>query len=160
MTRIRTIKNYTMGLDGTAEEIFPLLCPVREYDWIQPWSCEIVWSDSGRAELDCVFTTNFPDDGPQDTWVVSRYEPPRCIEFVRVNPLRSIRYSITLLSLPNGCTRALWTQVITGLNAEGDAFVAGVTDEGFTAEMRVLEQMLNHYLKTGEMLRIMSGENS
>jgi hypothetical protein len=95
MKRYRTTKSYTMCLDAQADAIFPLLCPVREFDWIQPWQCEMVYTDSGRAELDCVFKTNFPDDGPEDTWVISRYE------------------------------------------------------------MRLLQNMINHFLKTGEMLKIM-----
>ena len=155
MKRKRTIKSYTMNLDAGADDIFPLLCPVREYDWIQPWQCEMVYTDSGRAELDCVFKTNFPDDGPEDTWVVSRYEPPKHIEFVRINPIRSIRYSIDVIQQDDGSAQAIWKQVITGLNYEGDQFVAGFTDEAYYSEMRILQNMINHFLRTGEMLKIM-----
>jgi hypothetical protein len=155
MKRNRIIRSYIMIIDGTPNDVFPLLCPVREYDWIQPWQCEIVYTDSGIAELDCVFKTNFPDDGPEDTWVVSRYEPDKYIEFVRINSLRSIRYSIELNQQDNGSTQAKWEQVITGLNSEGDVFVAGLTDETFFERMETLQNMINHYLKTGEMLKIM-----
>jgi hypothetical protein len=155
MKRNRIIRSYIMNIDGTPNDVFPLLCPVREYDWIQPWQCEIVYTDSGIAELDCVFKTNFPDDGPEDTWVVSRYEPDKYIEFVRINSLRSIRYSIELNQQDNGSTQAKWEQVITGLNSEGDVFVAGLTDETFFERMETLQNMINHYLKTGEMLKIM-----
>lgn len=143
-----------MNLDGRADDIFPLLCPVREYDWIQPWQCEMVYTDSGRAELDCVFKTNFPDDGPEDTWVVSRYEPPKRIEFVRINPIRSIRYCIDLIQQDDGSTQAIWKQVITALNSNGDNFIAGFTDEAYYGELRILQNMINHFLKTGEMLKI------
>ena len=155
MKRNRIIKSYSMKIDGTPDDVFPLLCPVREYDWIQPWQCEVVYTDSGIAELDCVFKTNFPDDGPEDTWVVSRYELPEYIEFIRINSLRSIRYSIELIQQENGSTQAKWKQIITGLNAEGDVFVAGLTDEAYVGKMRALQNMINHYLKTGGMLKIM-----
>ncbi len=155
MKRNRKIKSYTMNLDAGADEIFPLLCPVREYDWIQPWQCEMVYTDSGMAELDCVFKTNFPDDGPEDTWVVSRYEPPKHIEFVRINPIRSIRYCINVIQQEDGTTQAIWKQVITGLNSEGDNLVAAFTDEAYYGEMRILQNMMNHFFKTGEMLKIM-----
>ncbi len=85
MSGHRSTKTYSMLLKGTPEQVFPLLCPVREYEWIDNWQCEVVYSDSGFAELDCVFKTRFPGDGPEDTWAVSRYEPPLLIEFVRVN---------------------------------------------------------------------------
>ena len=144
-----------MNLDGRADDIFPLLCPVREYEWIQPWQCEMVYTDSGRAELDCVFKTNFPDDGPEDTWVVSRYEPPELLEFVRINPIRSIRYCINVIQQDDGSTQAIWKQVITALNTDGDNFVTRLTDDAYYGEMKILQNMINHFLKTGEMLKIM-----
>jgi hypothetical protein len=152
--RNRTIRSYTMNIDGSPDDVFPLLCPVREYDWIQPWHCEMVYTDSGVAESDCVFKTDFPDDGPEDTWVVSKYEPPKCIEFIRINSLRSIRYSIDLIQQENGSTQAKWKQIVTGLNSEGDIFVAGLIDEAYHGKMKTLQNMINHYLKTGEMLKI------
>ncbi|MBE0584104.1 MAG: hypothetical protein IH612_10145 [Desulfofustis sp.] len=144
-----------MDLAGRPDDVFPLLCPVREHEWIQPWQCEMVYTDSGRAELDCVFKTWFSDDGPEDTWVVSRYIPPKHIEFVRINTIRSIRYCIDIIHQDDGSTQALWEQVITGLNSAGDDFVAGFTDEKYYNEMMVLQNMLNHFLKTGEMLKIL-----
>lgn len=155
MKRNRTIKSYTMQLGARPDDIFPLLCPVREYDWIQPWQCEMVYSDSGKAELDCIFKTNFPEDGPEDTWVVSRYEPPKYIEFVRINSIRSIRYSIEIIQQDGESSHAVWKQVITGLNTEGDNFVNNYRDEAYYEEMRILQNMLNHFLKTGETLKFM-----
>lgn len=72
-----------MRLDASPERIFPLLCPVREYDWIPTWSCDMIYSESGVAENDCVFATRLPGRGPRESWVVVRYEPPLAIEFVR-----------------------------------------------------------------------------
>jgi len=153
MKRNRTIKTYTMELDAAPEDIFPLLCPVREYEWIQPWKCEMVYTDSGKAELDCVFKTNFPEDGPEDTWVISSYEPPKYIEFVRTNTIRSIRYGIELTQKGSKSTQAVWKQVITGLNADGDSFVDNCKDEVYSGEMKILQGMINHFLKTGRMMR-------
>jgi hypothetical protein len=33
-------------LQFTSEMIFPLLCPQREYDWIESWKCNIIYSKS------------------------------------------------------------------------------------------------------------------
>ena len=154
MRRNRRVRSYTMNINGTSDQVFPLLCPVREFDWIQPWQCEMVYTDSGIAELDCVFKTSFPDDGPEDTWVVSRYEPPKCIEFVRINALRSIRYCIELVQQENGNTLAEWKQIITGLNSDGDNFVGGLRDEAYHGKMRALQNMINYYLETGNMLKV------
>ena len=149
----RAIKRHTLLLAGDPETIFPLLCPVRELEWIEPWRCKMIYSDSGFAEQDCIFQTSFPQDGPEDTWVLSRYEKPKLVEFVRVNGIRAIRYTITLRQTEEGKTESEWRQVITGLNDEGNRFVEGLSDKDFSHRMQVLEQMLNHYLKTGQMLK-------
>jgi len=153
MNHKRTIKKHTILLEGNPEIVFPLLCPVREYDWIEPWKCDMIYSDSGFAEQDCIFQTDFPQDGPKDTWVLCRYEEPKLVEFVRVNGIRAIRYTITLRQIGNGKTESEWQQVITGLNDEGDKSVSSFSDEEFKQRVQMLQQMLNHYLTTGQMLK-------
>ena len=114
----------------------------------------MIYTDSGIAELDCVFKTNFPSEGPEETWVVSKYEPPNRIEFVRTNLIKAIRYNIKLMQKDDGSTKATWEQVITALNDEGDDFVANYTDDKYNDTMNLLQNMINHYLKTGEMLKV------
>ena len=40
---------------ASPEKIFPLLCPVREMDWIPEWAPKLVISDSGVMEPGCIF---------------------------------------------------------------------------------------------------------
>ncbi len=80
------------------------------------------------------------------------------MEFVRVNGIRAIRYTITLRQRAEGKTEAEWRQVITGLNDVGDRFVEGLSDEEFGRRMKRLQQALNHYLATGRMLKIGDGK--
>ena len=141
-----------MVLEAAPEVVFPLLCPVLEYDWIEPWRCRVIYSQSGFAEPDCIFQTDFPKDGPTETWVVCRYEPPRLIEFVRVSTVRAIRYTITLQPTEGGKTEAEWRQVITGLTEEGDRLVEQKPGEAYRAQMEMLAEMLNHHLSTGRRL--------
>jgi hypothetical protein len=149
---LRKVRTARQQLAGTPEEIFPLLCPTREYEWIEHWACEMLHSDSGFAEPDCVFTTGFPEPGGRDTWVVCRHEPPALIEFIRINSLRVMRYTITLTRQGAGRTGASWQQVITAMNEEGNELVRTLTDEAFEEQVGVLEACLNHYLQTGQML--------
>jgi len=142
-----------MHVSGSPEQVFPLLCPVREYDWIENWQCELIYSESGKAEADCVFQTRFTQDGPEDTWVVSHYEPPRAIEFIRSNTLRVIRYSITLDRAEAGLSTWIWSQTLTGLNDPGDALIASGTPASFAEKITGIERRLNHFLCTGQMLR-------
>ena len=131
--------------------VFPLLCPVREYEWIEPWQCEILHTDSGIAEKGCVFRTRFPGETSDDIWVISTYEPDTRIEFVRVNALRAMTLSITLADNADSTTSALNEQLLVGLTEQGNQALDGLAD-GFVFEMRVGEAMLNHYLTTGNRM--------
>lgn len=149
---LRSIKRSIQHLCAPPEKVFPLLCPTREYEWIALWQCKLLYSDSGFAEDNCVFTTASPDDGSDEVWVVSRYEPDRTIQFVRVNRLRTIRYNIILSANNDRTTTAMWEQIVTALNEEGNQFVANYTDEKYRAEIVRLEKLLNHFLQTGKAL--------
>jgi hypothetical protein len=136
-----------------AERVFPLLCPVREYDWIPQWSCTLLHSVSGAAEEDCVFRTDFPTDGRSMTWVVSRYEPPRRIEFSCFVPdLYVMRLKIALTG-EGDTTRLEWTRRWFAVGPEGERWMAAWSESWYQQMMADLERLLTHYLKTGEMLR-------
>ncbi len=79
----RIDREKVFELKAAAEEIFPLLCPVREYDWIPDWRCTMIHSDSGVAEKDAVFHTR-ELFGKRTVWTCITYEPPRLIEYVFV----------------------------------------------------------------------------
>ena len=40
----RAIKCHTLHLAAPTANVFPLRCPVREYEWIEPWSCDMGYS--------------------------------------------------------------------------------------------------------------------
>lgn len=148
----RKIKSrFVQQLQAPPAKVFPLLCPVREYEWIEPWQCEILHSESGIAEKNCVFRTSFPGESSDDVWIISHYEPDTRIEFVRVNALRTMCLSITLTDNGNDTTSVINEQFLVGLNEEGNQSLDNMAD-GFSFEMRMGEAMLNHYLTTGKIL--------
>lgn len=125
-----------------------MLCPVREYEWIETWRCEMIHSKSGFAELDCVFKTRHGD--VVDTWVVSKYQPNELIEFVVNSKFRVMRYQFKLSSEGSSGTKIKIEQIATALSKEGEDHV---DDPHFDLHMKTLEIMLNHYLKTGKMIK-------
>ena len=150
-TRIRF--RHTQHLQATPDRIFPLLCPTREYEWIPVWECFLVYSESGYAEEGCVFTTDRPEDGDKDVWVISRHEPNKYIQFVRTNSLRTIKYDIRLKDNNDGTTFVSWEQQITALNEDGNCFVSEMKESDFISMVSMLEKLANYYLETGTMLR-------
>jgi hypothetical protein len=139
----------TQELSATPEEVFPLLCPVREGEWLEGWKCEVIHTGTGLAEQDCVFVTRGPDGGEPDVWLISRHLAPREVEFIRFDRRRVMRYTISLEKRDDGNTTARWRQVITATDG-GD--LESISQEQFSAMVAVDEKALNHFLKTGECL--------
>ena len=149
----RLVQSHEITIPATADRIFPLLCPVREYEWIDGWSCDLLRSESGVAGKNCIFRTNDPLEG-ELTWVVSRYEPDRAIEFVIFQPeLLVLKLDLALSENGDGTTCLRITHTFTGLNESGNAVVE-MFPEDFTRERwGRLGDALIHYLRTGLMLK-------
>jgi hypothetical protein len=148
----RIIKETELIIDADPQQVFPLLCPVREYEWIEPWRCRVLYSDSGVAENNCIFETDFPHNGGRETWIVSHYEKDSGIEFVRFTPDEKItKLDIRLSATRAGGTRLLWRKIYTGLSPAGNQVILAMSGD-FAPEAEKIAKMLNHYLKTGRML--------
>jgi hypothetical protein len=152
---IRQTKNITQiavwNMPATPERIFPLLCPVLEYDWIPWWRAEIVHSVSGVAEENCIFRTHV---GPPAglTWVCTRYEPNRYIEYTCFAPDKLIvRLKIALTPTATG-TRMEWTRSWFSLGPSGDATIAAWSTADYETMMARHAQEMEHYLRTGTLL--------
>jgi hypothetical protein len=144
----RITRAYTQHLVAEPSRVFPLLCPVRELDWIEGWDPTLVLSSSGVAEPDCVFVT--PASPFDAVWFITRHEPDAgFVEMVKISPtVTACKLSIQLSAAPGG-SEAVVTYSHTSLGPAGDAFVAGFTEEHYQAFMRDWEARLNHYLRTG-----------
>ena len=52
----RITHEYTQTNAAPPSAVFPLLCPVRETDWVPGWQYRMIYSLSGM-EAGCVFAT-------------------------------------------------------------------------------------------------------
>ena len=98
----RVAHEYVQTNPAAPEKVFPLLCPVREADWIPGWKYELIYSDSGVAEAGCIFTTQDPavesekysrrtdesdHSSPVTTWICTEYDPAAFrIAYVWIKP--------------------------------------------------------------------------
>lgn len=139
---------------GTPAEVFPLLCPVREDDWLDGWAdvCTMVQSASGIAELGCVFLTR--DPGLSDvTWVCSRYEPDELVEYIRVRPgVEVVTLTITVRSEDAG-SRVDIRHTVVGLPGADETALVQRWGADRDPGMLWWERAMNHYVTTGELLR-------
>lgn len=148
----RATRTYTQKLVASPARVFPLLCPVREADWIQGWDPQAVFSDSGVAEPDCVFLTEA--EPGHAIWYITRHEPRNgFIEMIKITPaVTACKLTIQLRPVAGG-SDAVITYSHTSLGPAGDAFVASFTEEHYQQFMHEWETRINHYLTHGEALR-------
>ena len=149
---IRAVHTYTQHLVSQPDAVFPLLCPVREADWIEGWEPRLVVSESGVAERDCVFVTSAQ---PADAiWYITRHEPESgFVEMVRITPnVTACRLSIQLRAVEAG-SEADITYAHTSLGPEGDAYVASFTEDFYRRFMQDWESRINDFLRERSALR-------
>ncbi len=148
----RVSRSYTQQLCAPPGEVFPLLCPVRETEWVNDWHPRLVISESGRAEPGCIFVT---PGVPQDAvWLMTGYDAERFrLEIVKVIPeivIGTIRVELTAAG-EAACTADI-TYSYTSLSREGDLALDQFTADHFDAFMRTWEAELNHFLEHGSKL--------
>jgi hypothetical protein len=149
----RLTRTYVQTIDAPPDDVFPLLCPVREAEWLDDWQYTMLWSRSGLVEEGAVFTT--PGDGEDDTvWVVSRHDPAgRTVEFTRFTPASRVCV-LCIRVTPNDRGQSLVdiAYTYTSISDAGHAFIDRYTEESFREAMRFWEASMNHWLATGERL--------
>lgn len=149
-TSLRLVHTHVMHLASPPEEVFPLLCPVREAEWLEGWEARMIHSASGRAEPGAVFTTLGPDGGDW-VWVVSRHEPAEAVQFVVHAPGSHVTVLDLALAPEGEGSQVRWTYTLTGLDPEREA-AHRATMAATPARLASLEVRLDHFLKTGTRL--------
>jgi hypothetical protein len=154
-TPIRARRTFTQRLVAPPATVLPLLCPVREADWIDGWNPVWVATESGFAERGCVFVT---PGTPDAIWVVTTYDAAvGFVEMVKLTPGVTVCVLTIELNASSAGSDAVVTYEHTSLGPDGDAFVADFTQEYYDGFMREWELHLNHYLDTGETLPLPHG---
>jgi len=144
------ICRHTMHLSALPQAVHPLLCPVREGDWIEGWQATVLRSDSGVAEDGCIFST--PGLEASDwLWIISVHRADH-IRFTIHAPGSHATLLDLWLAEEGAGTRLDWTYDLVPLTPAGEAYVQGYAAR-FPAAMALLERRLAHVLATGMMLR-------
>lgn len=151
---LRKSYTYVQQLTGSPDDIFALLCPVRECDWIAGWNPRLVISACGVAETGCIFITA---DGQapsgelrEATWVVTERDPKaRYVAMTKVSP----NFLVTRLWItvsPGDSPKESQADVryeYTAVGRDGEAFVRTHTPAMWTEFMQKWERALNEYLR-------------
>ena len=150
----RLTRTYCQTINTTPEKVFPLICPVREAEWLDGWQYTMLFSRSGLAEEGAVFST--PGDGEEDTvWVITRHDPvQRVVQFTRFTPGSRVCV-LDIAVRPDAGGRSLVdiAYTYTGITAAGNAFVDAFTEPKFLEAVTFWERSMNHWLATGNRLK-------
>ena len=148
----RVRRSFTQHLCAPADEVFPLLCPIREMEWVKDWRPKLVVTESGVAEPGCIFVTpGVPEDA---LWLMRVHDPVRHrLEIIKIIPGMVIG-TITVDLTADGesaCTADI-TYAYTALSAHGERAIGEFTEQHFRGFMKTWEAELNHFLRTGDKL--------
>lgn len=113
----RVTRSFVQHIQAAPAEVFALLCPEREREWLPGWQYRMIHSVSGVAEFGAVFATSHPPGAA--IWVVAEYQPPTRIAFVRWQPDQVVAHiEITLGRHVDGstavCIQYHWTPTVDG----------------------------------------------
>jgi len=151
---MRVSRKYRQTIDASPEAVFPLLCPVREAEWLDGWRYTMFYSRSGLVEEGAVFST--PREGEPDTvWVVTKHDPSNLrVEFARFT--HQSRTCVIKIGVRRRNESSSYVDIVytyTGITPAGNRFIDELTDAAFHADMRHWEESMNHFLRTGKKLK-------
>jgi hypothetical protein len=152
-TARRITRTYRQTINAPPERVFPLICPVREAEWLDGWQYAMIYSESGLIEEGAVFST--PHVGEGDTvWLVTKHDPgKREIEFSRFTP--DSRICMLRIAVRAHAERRSFVDIAytyTATTPAGNDFIDHFTEEAFLAAVVFWEKSMNHFLETGEKL--------
>jgi hypothetical protein len=148
----RVSLKYIQHLTAPPAKVFPLLCPVREAEWVNDWRPKLVLSESGVAEPGCVFITpGIPEDA---LWMVITHDPENFrLEIIKIIPGVVVgKIAIGLAAEGDDGCAANITYAYTSISDHGDRALEEFTEVHFRGFMEIWEMELNHFLRTGTML--------
>lgn len=146
---IRKVKKFSGKYDNTPEQIFPLLCPTREADWVVGWNVELLYTESGYAEDKCIFKTSHNDSKGEGLWTFTNYKPNESLEIVKVENDILKHYRIDLIQNEDRSTTVSWNIISTALSKEGNTILE---EKSGDAKSNPILKMMEYYLKNGKKI--------
>ena len=140
---------------ATPEVVFKQLCPTREADWIDGWTADLIWTTTGYAEPDCIFTTPDTNVAGPGLWVFTRMEPDKLVEFVRLIDRNVVEQArIDVVAREDGTCTGIWTVKFTALNTAGNTMVDAIGEADQKSLLPKVLSGLEHFVTTGKRMAI------
>jgi hypothetical protein len=139
----RIERRYRQTIEASPAEVFPLLCPERECDWLPGWRYRMIHSASGLAESGAIFAT-LHEAGPESFWITTIHRAPTHVGFIRFQPDgQLVEIDIRLQA---GGDRLCFVDILyrhTALNERGRAALVALTEAQWQASMIRWQDAMN-----------------
>ncbi len=151
----RRKQTATIQFDQASDEVFALMCPVREHDWVRGWATNSIHSNSGLVEEDCIFTT--PAEGKEAIWITAKHDPvARRLTMYKVIPGDLVtRLDIAVEETAPGSAATVCYEH-TALSGAGRAIADQHTTEKYSDMMAGWRTMIHGYLSEESPPRLAS----
>jgi hypothetical protein len=135
------------NIRASLEEVFPLLCPKREEEWIPGWECETLWSQSGYNEEGAIFRTTKPY-GTELYWNTLEYDlQKKVVDFLISAPHRFMfRFRIDVKATEEGFLTIFFSQTFTSVSEEGEGLLNQYRTEDFAGRLGSLGELMSQFL--------------
>ena len=145
----RKVQIFDKEFSASPQEVFKQLCPSREADWINGWTVDLIYTQTGYAEPLCVFRTPESNILGAGLWILTKVEPDKALEATVFQEDKDTIefFKIDLIDNGNGTCKGIWTITLTAISEKGNAVIEQISDE----EPAFLEE-LEYFLKHGELM--------
>ena len=154
MKYLRARKSHTVRIHAPADRILPLLCPVREDEWLPGWKggYELIYSESGFNEKGCVFRLH-DSFGTEAIWTCIKFDESvhDVVFHICVRDMMVYRFSIRLIENETETTDAVFDYIYTAVSEKGNEWIDNHTDEAVREDVKYLGRLLDYYLEIGSM---------
>ncbi len=149
---VRTEREHIFTVARPPAEAFTFFEPIGEKRWAEGWQPVFASEQDAHLHDGSVFTVESPQrDGGviRSVWTVSRYEPPRLIEYRNFLPsLRATQIAVRCEPHASG-TRVTVRYVYHGLSEQGDQLIGKMTPDAYRAMIDGWGTAIADYLKRG-----------
>ena len=142
---MRIVRSFVQHILASPEEVFPLLCPEREKEWLPGWDSRMLHSRSGVAEPGAVFETKH--ESGSTIWIVTEHAPPKRVCFARWQPDGVVVHiEITLGRGHDNSSAVCICYTYTATNDDGATVLAAMREQQWLDTMAFWEGSMNQWL--------------
>ena len=113
-------------IDAPVHEVFPLVCPVREYEWIREWKCKLIHCPNGKNEKDVVFKEKMSSPflmggiGGKTTWTTLLHDTiNHRLHFNWDNKISNSLYKVEMVPIGKNSTKCVLDLTFNIVNKKG-----------------------------------------